>query len=192
MVRTKDENKRRAIRDAAIADTVERGLVGTSIARIATRAGVSQGTIYLYFPTKEALLQEAYLDVKRAFHERQMALARASASSEEAIRAMWMDLYAHALERPNDFAFTEYVAAAKLLDPQKQPEVDAMAEDIRGIVAAAVADGTLRDAPVQAILSVLTAPAIHLARRHVVQKQAVSKDVVEITFQAIWRGLALN
>ena len=37
---------------------VANGFAATSIDEIARRAGVSKGTVYLYFPTKEALFQE--------------------------------------------------------------------------------------------------------------------------------------
>ena len=45
--------------DAALALFVERGFAATRIDDVAERAGVSKGTVYLYFDSKEALLAEA-------------------------------------------------------------------------------------------------------------------------------------
>src|SRR5947208_125730 len=45
-----------AIMDAALAVFRERGYEGTTIPAIAERAGIAQGTLYNYFPSKEKLL----------------------------------------------------------------------------------------------------------------------------------------
>ena len=43
--------------DAALALFVEHGFAATRMEEIASRAGVSKGTLYLYYPSKEELLK---------------------------------------------------------------------------------------------------------------------------------------
>ena len=43
--------------DAALALFVEKGFASTRVEDIATRAGLSKGAVYLYFPSKEAILE---------------------------------------------------------------------------------------------------------------------------------------
>ena len=43
--------------DAALAVFSEKGFAGTKVDEVARRAGVSKGTVYLYFPSKEALME---------------------------------------------------------------------------------------------------------------------------------------
>ena len=52
------EERPRQILDAALEVFGERGLAGAKLDDIAKRAGVSKGTIYLYFPNKEELFRE--------------------------------------------------------------------------------------------------------------------------------------
>ena len=52
------EERPRQILDAALDVFGERGLAGARLDDIARRAGVSKGTIYLYFPNKEELFRE--------------------------------------------------------------------------------------------------------------------------------------
>ena len=52
------EERPQQILDAAFHEFGERGLAGARLDDIARRANVAKGTIYLYFPTKEALFQE--------------------------------------------------------------------------------------------------------------------------------------
>lgn len=55
----RNEHSRRAILDAALAVITERGYEGTSIERIAERAGVGKQTIYRWWPSKGAVVLEA-------------------------------------------------------------------------------------------------------------------------------------
>jgi AcrR family transcriptional regulator len=55
MARPSDPERREAILQAARAVFLEEGYTNARMASIATRAGVASGTVYLYFPSKEAL-----------------------------------------------------------------------------------------------------------------------------------------
>ena len=189
-MRVKDENKRQAIRDATVLEVVKGGLSSASIAKIANRAGLSQGTIYLYFPSKERLLQDVYLEIKRDIHARMMSANDASVGSAEHIKSLWFLLLEYAVEHPNDFAFSELLSAAQLLEDAQISELEVMSTDIRVSIDMAVADGTLIDAPVQSIMSVLTSPAIQAARSVALQGKPLDKAKIERTFDLIWRGIA--
>ena len=63
-------DKRDAILAAAIDLFAERGFYGTAVPDIATRAKVGAGTIYRYFPSKEALVNTLY-----RHHKARMAAA---------------------------------------------------------------------------------------------------------------------
>ena len=52
----KREAKRERILDAAVLEIARHGYYGTTVATIAGRAGVADGTIYLYFKSKEEIL----------------------------------------------------------------------------------------------------------------------------------------
>src|SRR5213080_4166353 len=52
------EERPEQILNAALVEFGERGLASARLEDIAKRAGLSKGTIYLYFPNKEALFRE--------------------------------------------------------------------------------------------------------------------------------------
>jgi AcrR family transcriptional regulator len=52
------EERRTAILEAAVRVWAKRGFDGTSVAEVAREAGLTKGTLYLYFPSKRALLEE--------------------------------------------------------------------------------------------------------------------------------------
>src|SRR6476661_3924562 len=57
------EERPRQILEAALEVFAERGLSDARLEDIAKRAGVSKGTIYLYFPNKEELFREMVRDI---------------------------------------------------------------------------------------------------------------------------------
>lgn len=56
--RRQPENRRPQLLQAALEVFGERGLANARLQDIAERAGVSKGTVYLYFPSKEALFRD--------------------------------------------------------------------------------------------------------------------------------------
>ena len=84
------EERPKQILDAALAVFAERGLAAARLEDIAKRAGVSKGTIYLYFANKEELFREVVRDTVIAFIER--GEARFAAEGDP-IRALdvWME-----------------------------------------------------------------------------------------------------
>ncbi|MFE2019717.1 TetR/AcrR family transcriptional regulator [Streptomyces sp. NPDC059499] len=59
----RSDRSRRAIYDAALALVGEAGYARTTIEGIAARAGVGKQTIYRWWPSKAAVLMEAFIDV---------------------------------------------------------------------------------------------------------------------------------
>lgn len=59
-----------AIEDAVVAVIAEHGLEGTSVRRVAARAGVSIGAVQHHFPTKDAMLAAAMARVEEVYRRR--------------------------------------------------------------------------------------------------------------------------
>lgn len=62
----KTELTRHEILNAAVAEFLQAGIANATMERIAKRAGLAKGTLYLYYPSKEALLAGA-LDATVSF-----------------------------------------------------------------------------------------------------------------------------
>ena len=89
------EERPQQIIDAALTIFGERGLANARLEDIAKHAGLSKGTIYLYFPNKEELFREVVrhtivAQIERA--ERELAAAAAQSATEtleQFVRGYW-------------------------------------------------------------------------------------------------------
>src|SRR5205085_2873344 len=81
------EERPQQIIDAALAIFGDRGLAAARLEDIAKRAGLSKGTIYLYFPNKEELFREMVRHtVISQLEEREQTLLSASGSATDVLK----------------------------------------------------------------------------------------------------------
>src|SRR5688500_1378256 len=90
---------------AALDLFVERGYEATSVPRVARRAGVAAGTIYLYFASKEALVNALLARIKGALASRLLAAWRPDVPLAEQFAALHGAFGRWVLEQPRASAF---------------------------------------------------------------------------------------
>lgn len=88
MARPLSEEKRNAIL-AAAADAIAALGVSAATARIAKDAGIAEGTLFVYFPTKDDLLNQLYLALKDELKAAVNADYPAGAGVKECCRHFW-------------------------------------------------------------------------------------------------------
>jgi TetR/AcrR family fatty acid metabolism transcriptional regulator len=82
------EAKRQRILDAAVLEIARRGYYGTTVANIAGRAGVADGTIYLYFKNKEDILLNVFERAMGRFIDEARRIVEDEAGAEEKLRSL--------------------------------------------------------------------------------------------------------
>src|ERR1700730_10223007 len=85
----------RRLHDAALACFLEAGYEQTTVARSRERSGVSNGTLFHRFPTKEAIADALYVESMMSFQD---GLWRLLARQPRSLRAAVRGTIAHQLE----------------------------------------------------------------------------------------------
>ncbi len=185
---TQDEVKDN-IRAGLVRVVAKLGIGGTSIAAVAKEAGVSAGTIYLHFADKSDLLQKVYLQIKTEFHGILVA-ASSEADSKAMIHRMWRDMFAFTTAHPHDFLFIEYAGAAQVLTAEQSAQVAGFQDEIAAMLQRAIDDGTVAPLPVATVITLLVAPAMHLARQAALNNRPIDTDQLDLTFERVWISIA--
>lgn len=136
--------------DAALDLFIEKGFSTTRVEDIAKRAGISKGAVYLYFPSKEALLEGL---VKRAIvPATDKIFAMASGFEGDPRQAISMVLRAMAQQLGNTKVFAipkiimrEALHAPEIAEMYRKEVLDRVIPVITGLVRKGIADGYLRD-----------------------------------------------
>lgn len=191
MPRPSKEQVAENIRKAVVRATAAKGISGVSMADVAKEATVSAGTLYLHFDNKTDMLQQTYLHIKRAFYASLTASMTASTSAEK-IRQLWAGMFAFVSADPQGFLFIDNTGAFEILTAEQAAEAQIMQEDIRQILADAISDGTLADLPLDVVTTLLTAPALLMARSSVMQDRTFSRAELELTFDRVWLSISAS
>ncbi len=189
MARLSKDEIQLKIRDAVVDTVVKNGAGAASVGEIAKHARVSAGTIYLHYENKEDMLQKVYLQVKTEFHALMMA-SKTEQSSEAMIKRMWFDMFAFAEAHPLDFQFIEDAGMVSTLTLNQRKQVTAMGSEINDLVQRSIDDRTLDEMPVPVAVNLLIGPALLLAKKRASGGSGASRDVVDQTFERVWRAVA--
>jgi TetR/AcrR family fatty acid metabolism transcriptional regulator len=139
-------DKRERILGAAIRVFASRGFHATRVSDVASAAGVADGTIYLYFKSKDALLVslfESHVERLLAFLEKE--LPRSVSPSEKLKRIVEVQL--GLLEGERDLAEVVTVIlrqSTKLLKQYAAPKFNAYLDAIASVIADGQATGEMR------------------------------------------------
>lgn len=140
-------DKRERILDAAVRVLARRGFQATRVSEVAKAAGVADGTIYLYFDSKDELLVSLFEDrVERLLKFLEAELPRAKTASDKLRRIIELQL--GLLEGERDLAEVLTVIlrqSSKLMKEQAAPKFNAYLDVIARVVADGQATGELRD-----------------------------------------------
>ena len=103
--------KRRQILDGARTVFLAAGFDGASMGEIAKAAGVSKGTLYSYFPSKEALFERLILDERNGLAEALFQLPYDDPDTRAVLRRLGLS-FLEALSRPEHIASVRMVIGA--------------------------------------------------------------------------------
>jgi len=156
------EERPRQIIEAALDIFSERGLVAARLEDIAKAAGVSKGTIYLYFPNKEALFCEMIRQmIGDSIAQAQDRYATSAESATDQLReymtALWGYLRSPLFEKLHRIVTGDLQNYPALLEffmeevPQRSMEVEA------GIIRRGIASGEFRPVDADAAARMLHA-----------------------------------
>lgn len=138
--------KHQRILDAAIAVIAEHGYFQARVSEIAERAGVADGTIYLYFRNKEQILMAAIDSAFEAFLQRAKQELEPLTDARERLRRLaFLHLEAMGANRPLAAVFqTELRQSAKFLTQFSRRHLVEYFDLIREIVREGQAQGLFR------------------------------------------------
>ncbi|MBN2026072.1 MAG: TetR/AcrR family transcriptional regulator [Actinobacteria bacterium] len=95
--------RRAAILSAAQELFSENGFKGTTVQEVSERAGLSKGTVYLYFKSKEELYLSACISGIAGFGERLVEAVSSARRLEDRIKAVYIAYIRYSLEEPAVF-----------------------------------------------------------------------------------------
>ncbi|HCE94933.1 MAG: TetR family transcriptional regulator [Burkholderiales bacterium GWA2_64_37] len=170
-VGTKRERRKEArpgeLLEAALDLFVEKGFAATRVDEVAARAGVSKGTLFLYFPSKEELFKAVVRqNIAGRFVEWAQEVETFDGSAAELLRDCYLEWWervgATKASGITKLIFSEGQNFPEIMAFYKQEVILPGQELVRRVIQRGIDRGEFRAVPIDCILHVVLAPMIFL------------------------------
>lgn len=187
------------ILDAAFEEFVERGFTATRVEDIADRIGVTKGTIYVYFPTKEELFSAMIRHISVPF---EVVLAEAkhlSGTCTERLRALIQLFYERVLENRKTREMLRFVVSEgsrfpEITDTHFRELIEPIFSRTQALLDEGVRLGEFRRAPA-ARANIIVAPVLSMAVETLIFGDRRDLDLsgyIEAHLDIVINGLAVS
>jgi len=107
LMRKKDDEKEKSIKEAVIKLILLEGFHGTSISKIAKEAGVSPATVYIYYDSKEIMLQNIYREYSEEIYSNLLNRVHKGMAGQQLIEILVRSYYTYIQENKEIFNFVD-------------------------------------------------------------------------------------
>ena len=188
MPRPRSEDRRNAILSAATRVIAAEGL-GAATAAIAKDAGVSNGSLFVYFGTKAILLNELYVALKTEMGAVAVAGLPVESDVREQVLHMWNQWLRWATSCPEKRRALAQLQVADDITADSHRAVSSAFSGIADLLERSRASGPMRDTPLGFVLTLTTAIA-DAAIDAIIREPAEAEARGSVAFEAMWRVLA--
>ncbi len=188
MARAKVQDKYRAILDAAISVFAEQGFWDTPTSLISKTAGVADGTLFNYFKTKDDLIQEVYLDIKKELARVLLEDLPAEASYRDKLHHVWNQNIAWGVAHPDRFKVLQQISSSYKVSDEIATQANEPFLEIEKMMDDCIASGVFGNYPVE-YLRELVDTQTTIAIRFASQQPEKLADYQQMGFDILWNGV---
>lgn len=187
MARPRSEDKRNAIMAAAIRVINTQGLSATT-ASIAQEAGVSNGTLFVYFNTKAELLNHLYINVKTDMATTAMKGLNERDDFRKQMFHVWSSWMTWAVSNPDRKRVLAQLGSCDDITPETRAAGHKIMSGLAALLEKCRLNGAMRDTPMPFVGAVVNSVA-ETTMDFMIQDKANADKHCKNGFEAIWRVL---
>lgn len=190
MSRLLSEEKRNALMEAAIDLFSTQGFHATPTQQISDRAGVSAGTLFRYFPTKEDLIDSLYTSIHTALTDTVDQAILPETPVEEQIRNVKRKVLQWMFENPKKTLFFEQFSSSPNITRRAKKETGIRFSALDELYHKAVSRGLLTEINREVFLANFWYPNFMLIRLHIFGRlQGDIEETIEQAVGSMWSGM---
>ena len=189
MARPRSDERRTSILEAATRVISSQGLTAAATSAIAKDAGVSNGSLFIYFDTKTTLLNELYVQLKKEMAEAAFADVPPSLDPREQMHHVWTRWLAWATAHPDKRSTLAQLEVSEDISAESHTIVRESQRDMAELLERSRAGGPMADVSISFAL-VITGAIADATMDALIRDPVSPKGRSEAAFEAVWRVLA--
>lgn len=190
MVRISKEERKAQFLTAALKLFAANGVQGTTTAAISEEAGTAAGTLFLYFPTKQDLINELVLQIGRQQSDYIQSCLDPSLSVRETFFAIWQGSIRWFLENPDAYLVDQQVRYGGLVEPEIVRESERFFDYFYSAIQRGNEERVLKPYPLEIIGGILYQDIVAILNLIKAQPdKAKQAEYIRSGFEIFWDGV---
>ena len=192
MVRELSNEKKERFLSAALKLFVANGVHDTSTAEIAREAGTASGTLFLYFPTKQHLINELVLMISKQEADHINNLMDPSMSVRDAFFTIWDGSIRWLLENMDAYLYSQQVRDLGLITEAVSLETGKYFSFYYETIQKGLDEGSLKPFPIDLIGGFLYQDIVAVMNHIRMQSDSgLLNEAIQQGFDLFWDGISI-
>jgi TetR/AcrR family transcriptional regulator, repressor of fatR-cypB operon len=184
-----NSDKRDAILAAAVELFAERGFFGTAVPDVASRAKVGAGTIYRYFPSKEALVNALYQHHKARMADAILGGIDFTQPARVVFHAFWQRICVFARQNQTAIQFLELQHHAPYLDDASRVVERQLLDMAKGFLEQGITQQVFRDVSPSLLVAIVWGAFRGLFQGGCDKTLTLDDATIAASEQCIWEAI---
>jgi AcrR family transcriptional regulator len=183
-------DKRTLIKNAALKLFIEKGFQNTSTANISKEAGVATGTLFIYFPTKEQLMNALYKESKEEFGISLEDGFPLEGNTQKKFRHLWSKAIDWAMQNNEAFRFIQMFKTSPLISNLTREEIASSAEFAITFIRQGIKSGEIVEIDIELLLTIIDGLLAATVNFISLKPAKMRQQYIEQSFNIFWNGVS--
>lgn len=189
--KVKVQNKREAILKATLKMVINHGFHAAPMSMISKQAGVSPGTIYLYFENKEDLINTLYCELKAKFAEKIFNGFNSDMAISDGFRVIWNNVLAYKCNEPDEALFIEQCDNTPMISEESRQKGYLAIQPLYDLWERGQSEKIIKPFSRIMLFSFSLLPILYLVKENLKKEFCLTDTDVENAFNASWDAISL-
>jgi len=189
--RIKIVDKRKALLDATLHLVNNNGFHDAPMSKIAKTAGVSPGTIYLYFENKQDLINQLYIEIKKSFSKYAFNNYKKQFPVKKGFEIIWYNIANYKLSNIEQAMFLAQCDNTPMVDEISQQEGLKHLQPLIDLLEKGKCEGIIKPKSNYLLYAFTIYPLAFLMTSQRQGNYQLEKDNLAETFQIAWDAIKL-
>ena len=185
----KSIEKRTALLKATLSLVNNGGIQSASMAKVAKIANVSPATIYLFFESKQELVNQLYLDVKGLFAEAAFREQKSVDEVKKSFEKIWIAMAAFKLEHKEEASFLSQCDNTPMIDEETRQEGLKYLSPLFELWSKGIKEGIIKDISPYLLYAFTIYPMAFLMNMDNRALCPLGENVLKKAFQVAWDSI---
>lgn len=185
-------DKRQKILETTIRLITEQGFQGAPMSQIAREADVAAGTIYHYFPSKEALIQAIYEQLTAEIGAVIREVDEPDLSVETRFYEIWLNIFRYFIRNHEKFLFLEQFDHSPFSHEKHNGFHGRIFQNMDSWFRQARSEKILADLPENLISALIYSQLTALVHVHIFGKADLDGVLIEQAMKSAWKSISAS